>query len=73
MSNADRLCGPTALVDFYLSMAHSKMGHADKARASYDRACELLQRFGEGVDPAILHPYKEAAELMGIAVSLEYK
>ena len=43
LCKSDELCGPTAYVDFYLSMVYARLGNTVQARAAYDRGCELLR------------------------------
>ena len=49
LRKSDELCGPTAYIEFFLSMTHARSGNIGEARASYDRGCELLRSLGNPV------------------------
>ena len=49
LRKSDELCGPTAYIEFFLSMTHARLGNIGEARASYDRGCELLRSLGNPV------------------------
>jgi uncharacterized protein HemY len=49
----------------YLAMAHSQLGHAQKARSWYDKAAEWMDK-NAGWDEGLWGLRAEAAELLGI-------
>ena len=68
---ADDLCGPTAFIDFFFSMVQSRLGNTREARVAYDRGHEFLRGLGSPMGSQLFFFQREAAELLGIAVSPE--